>query len=101
MTKNQPQKRIRGILVLAITLLALIPILYLWLTPSAEEQLMALDTERTIPDEENAAIQYAQVFKRFGVDLGRPATLDDANEPKIRTLPWRSADYPDVAKMVG
>ena len=100
MIEKQRQKRTRGIFVIAVTLLALIPILYLWLTPSAEEQLRALDTERAIPDEENAAFQYARVLQMFDVDLGRPAILDlaDANEPKLRTLPWRSDDYPDVAK---
>ena len=98
MIENQPRKRTRRILVVAAILLALIPVLYLWLTPSAEEQLRALDTERAIPDEENAANQYARVFELLDEDLGLPGTLNDANEHKLRTMPWRSANYPDIAR---
>ena len=59
---------------------------------------MARDAERAIPDKENAAFEYKTLLNDYGAALQLPETLDDANNMKIETTPWRSVDHPDTAQ---
>ncbi|MHC4745461.1 MAG: hypothetical protein ACYS8Z_26400 [Planctomycetota bacterium] len=69
---------------------------------SAEEKLAAIDAAHAIPDSENAAIIYDQVF----TDYQTPQIPWNSTDPKRRISallifqPWHSSDYPELAKWI-
>ncbi len=97
----------------------LAPLLFIWLTPTVEEKLKTLDAARAIPDEENAALVYAQILsdyypiKSFAdlvtianervhalirADFQKPqnSSTDSRSVDKTDTQPWRADEYPEV-----
>lgn len=69
---------------------------------SIENQLAAIDATHAIPDSENAAIIYNQVF----TDYQAPQIPWNSTDPKRRISallifqPWQTNDYPELAKWI-
>jgi hypothetical protein len=94
----------------SIGLLVLVALLVLYKSwqPRAIDQLHAIAATHVIPDEENAAIEYARIETTYdSIDLPFPSS-DDPNEEDAlafdhardfttRMRPWRTVEYPAVA----
>ncbi len=65
---------------------------------SASEKLAAMDDERAIPDEQNAAIIYDQLFETHSTASLSASFLDTEADRLTRNEPWRSEDYPELAE---
>ena len=65
---------------------------------SASEKLAAMDDERAIPDEHNAAPIYDQLFQAHSTASLSASFLDTEADRLTRNEPWRSEDYPELAE---
>ncbi|MBN1974903.1 MAG: hypothetical protein JW787_14780 [Sedimentisphaerales bacterium] len=99
--KMEFHKRPNNILRLLFAFLFLLVIslvicrIFFYKTP--QEQLAAIDASLAIPDSENAAIIYNQLFKDYNESDFEPAFLNKDVETITRTTPWSSQDYPEIA----
>lgn len=65
---------------------------------SASAKLAAMDDERAIPDEHNAATIYDQLSQAHSTASLSAGFLDREAERLTRKEPWRSEDYPELAE---
>ncbi len=65
---------------------------------SAQEQLAVIDAAHAIPDSENAAIIYHQLFEDYNESDLKPDFLTAEMEKITNSKPWTGADYPELAK---
>jgi len=66
-----------------------------------DKELQKLETEYSIPPEENAATIYLQLMERYDANDYYIFDLVDSDSDtfdKIFRNPWRSEDYPEIAK---
>jgi hypothetical protein len=61
-----------------------------------DEEIAALEAKRAIPDEDNAATIYNQLFKKDEIDF-HPEFLTDELDSMASSEPWSSKDYPEFA----
>jgi hypothetical protein len=66
--------------------------------PGVEEQLRAIDVAHAIPDEENAARDYTKLVLGNVASSVIPQPMPEHIRATTRTLPWRSADYPQAVR---
>jgi len=70
----------------------------LWGSQSVDEKLAAIEAERAIPDEENAAVFYNQLLEDPNTSLDyRPGFLDNESDTLTLRQPWSGKDYPELA----
>jgi hypothetical protein len=65
---------------------------------SAAGKLAAMDDERAIPDEHNAAIIYEQLLQTYSTPSLSVSFLGTEADRLTRKEPWRSEDYPELAE---
>ncbi|MHC4737819.1 MAG: hypothetical protein ACYS9Y_02840 [Planctomycetota bacterium] len=69
-----------------------------WRPYTFDEELAAIEAERAVPDEQNAALIYNQLLENYEQSDFEP-NLTDPNAYYLTTSnPWSSADYPQVAQ---
>jgi len=69
-----------------------------WRPYTFDEELAAIEAERAVPDEQNAALIYNQLLQDYKQSDFEP-NLTDPNDYYLTTSgPWSSADYPQVAQ---
>jgi hypothetical protein len=75
---------------------ALVVLVFLWISGirSAEEKLAAIDAARAIPDQENAAVIYAELAQTTDLASDQPELF----RTEGRAGPWLSADHPEAAE---
>jgi hypothetical protein len=73
---------------------------WLWQRPSAEEQLRAVDAAHAIPDEENAAQLYRELFQDDTRPSWDPMLLPQAVQAATLVRAWRSAEFPADAQWI-
>jgi len=103
--KPRMNKRIRKRLWCAATLVivALFVLGLLWLSgrsgfKNAEEKLAAIDAERAIPDEQNAAMVYNQLVDDYDEGTFSRDFLAGKTDTLTMGGPWLSKDHPEVAE---
>ncbi len=100
--KQKSSKSQKKYIILTACVAALL-ILFVVLYPSdtrisADKQLEAIEEARFVPDEENAATIYKQLFADFNEnDFNSTATGIDISSSEF-TRPWRSEDYPEAGR---
>jgi hypothetical protein len=68
-----------------------------WRPYTFDEELVALEAKRAIPDEENAAIIYNQLLEIPFPDGNEPEFFV-RSRPSARSVPWLSKDHPEMAE---
>lgn len=116
------KRSFRIIVGIIASLFPLSPILYYWLKPTATEQLAEINAARAIPDNENAALVYAQILRDpcetvTMAELCMPLSDADRNRrytlsanirkyweltgtrisPNVYTKPWSRTQHPKLA----
>lgn len=69
-----------------------------WQPYTFDEEFAALEAKYAIPDSENAAIIYNDLFDDYDPNTMRADSLDPNIDNLIRREPWSSRDYPEIAK---
>jgi hypothetical protein len=64
-----------------------------------DEEIAALDAKRVIPDEENAAVIYNQLFENYDPNF-YPGFLTNELENMTASEAWSSKDHPELAEWV-
>jgi hypothetical protein len=73
-----------------------------WRSYKFEKEQVALEAERAVPDEENAALIYMKLFTAEANDeASEPNFLCEERYEPTRREPWTSEDYPEVAEWLG
>lgn len=67
-----------------------------WRPYTFDEELAALQAKYAIPDEENAALVYDELFKTMNGDPNEPKFFIKST-PSSRDEPWRADDHPETA----
>jgi hypothetical protein len=67
-----------------------------WRPYTFDEELTALQAKYAIPDEENAALVYDELFKTMNGDPNEPKFFIKST-PSSRDEPWLSKDHPETA----
>ena len=62
-----------------------------------DEKLAAIEAARAIPDCENAAIIYNQLFAAWDANSFEITFIDKETEWLTRNQPWQSKDYPEIS----
>lgn len=68
-----------------------------WRPYTCDEELAALEAKYAIPDEENAAIIYNNLFEDFDIDSNQPEFFIRLSPSSINE-PWLSKDHPETAE---
>ena len=69
-----------------------------WRPYTFEEELAAIEAERAVPDEQNAALIYNQLLQNYEQSDFEPNLTDPDAYYLTTSGPWSSADYPHVAQ---
>ncbi len=81
-----------------VVVVALVLLFWLRQRPGVEERLRAIDAAHVIPDEENAARDYSKLIMRYVASSLAPKRLPEQVRALTRSVPWRSADYPEAGR---
>jgi len=68
-----------------------------WRPYTFDEELASFEAEYTIPDEENAAFAYDEIFEALDIDSNSPEFFV-RQEPSSLSGPWLSKDHPETAE---
>ncbi len=68
-----------------------------WRPYTFEAELAAIEAKYTVPDEENAALDYDEIFKSLDADSNTPEFYMQST-PSSRDEPWLSKDHPEMAE---
>ena len=85
-------------LIIALILFGLSWISGLWESQSAEEELAAIEAERAIPDEENAALIYSRLVDDYDEESLWRGILNRETDGLTPSEPRLSKDYPELAR---
>ncbi len=88
------------VLIIALILLGLSWKSGLWGFQSAEEKLAAIEAERAIPDDENAAVIYSQLVDDYDEGSLWPDILNRETDRLTQSEPWLSKDYSELAAWI-
>jgi hypothetical protein len=73
-----------------------------WRSYKFEKEQAALEAERAVPDEENAALIYMKLFAAEANDeASEPNFIYEKRYEPTRREPWASEDYPEMAEWLG
>lgn len=68
-----------------------------WRPYTFDEELAVLEAKYAIPDEENAALVYDEIFKTLDTDSSQPEFFWRST-PSSKDEPWLSKDHPEMAE---
>jgi len=85
---------------LALAATGLLSVYLLRLGPSANPRLGGIDAAHAVPDEQNAARDYAQLALNDTGAFLDPQLLAQNVQAATLAQPWRSVDFPEAAKWV-
>ncbi len=68
-----------------------------WRPYTFDEELAALEAKYAIPDEENAAMIYNELFDTLEIDSNQPEFFIKS-KPSSKDEPWLSMDHPETAE---
>jgi len=68
-----------------------------WRPYTFDEELAVLEDKYTIPDEENAALAYDEIFQNLDIDANQPEFFIKS-KPSSKDEPWISKDHPETAE---
>ncbi len=100
-TPKGGRKRIVRTAAFLAAILLVLPVLWTICTRESltpQQRLAALQAELAIPDEQNAALIYNQVLNDYDEVAFFFDSADFAIELQLRTRPWSSKDYPELAQ---
>jgi len=72
-----------------------------WRPYTFDKELAALEAKCAIPDGENAAVIYNQLFEDYNESVFKSNFISPNNEECITKEPWSSKDCPEVARWLG
>jgi len=96
---KRPQKRLRSVLIIISGVISCLLLWRLFFYESVDEKLVAIESTRTIPDSENAAIIYNELLKDSETATllsERPDFLDEQTWDLTLKEPWLSTDYSEL-----
>ena len=82
----------------SVAVVALVLVFWLRQRPSVEEQLRAIEAAHAIPDGENAARDYSKLIVYYMASSLCPKPPSEHVRALTRSVPWRSADYPEAGR---
>ncbi len=89
---------ITGVVVIALIIWTLLPEDDEgWRTYTFDEEMATLEAEYAIPDEENAAFAYDEIFETVEIDSNQPEFFIKS-KPSSKDEPWLSKDHPETAE---
>ena len=94
---ERPSKFSRLIYVFLFLLVVSLVITRIFIYKTPQEQLAAIEKSMAIPDSENAAIIYNQLFEDYNESDLKPALLTQNTDDFTKSSPWSSQDYPELA----
>ncbi len=68
-----------------------------WRPYTFDEELATLEDKYAIPDEENAALAYDEIFNTLDTDANQPEFFIKS-KPSSKDEPWLSKDHPETAE---
>jgi len=68
-----------------------------WHPYTFDEELAAMEAKYAIPDEENAALAYDEIFQNLDIDANQPEFFIKS-KPSSKDEPWLSKDHPETAQ---
>ena len=68
-----------------------------WRPYTFDEEMAALKAKYAIPDEENAALVYNEIFQALDIDSNQPEFFL-RTKPSSKDEPWLSKDHPETAE---
>ncbi len=68
-----------------------------WRPYTFDNELAALEAKYTIPDEENAAFVYDEIFETLDTDSNQPEFFLKS-KPSSKDRPWHSKNHPEMAE---
>lgn len=68
-----------------------------WRPYTFDEELAVLENKYAIPDEENAALAYDEIFQNLDIDANQPEFFLKS-KPSSKDGPWLSKDHPETAE---
>lgn len=87
-----------GVVVIALIIWALLPEDDEgWRPYTFDEELAVLEHKYAIPDEENAAFAYDEIFENLDIDANQPEFFT-RSKPSSKDEPWLSKDHPETAE---
>ncbi|MHC4528444.1 MAG: hypothetical protein ACYS29_11240 [Planctomycetota bacterium] len=89
----------RAAVFLLVILVCLVLVWIRWSSRSANERIAAFEAARAIPDEENAAVLYGQLFETSDVGADAPGFFATSH-PSATSGPWLSAEHPETAEWI-
>ncbi|MCP4612289.1 MAG: hypothetical protein GY845_26635 [Planctomycetes bacterium] len=70
-----------------------------WQPYTFDKELAALQAKYTVPDEENAALIYNELFETFDIHSNEPEFFV-YSKPSSKDAPWLSKDHPETAQWI-
>ena len=87
-----------GVVVIALIIWALLPEDDEgWRPYTFDEELAVLEDKYAIPDEQNAALAYDEIFQNLDIDANQPEFFIKS-KPSSKDEPWLSKDHPETAE---
>ncbi|MFC1781737.1 hypothetical protein ACFLZ8_05705 [Planctomycetota bacterium] len=68
-----------------------------WYSYTFDEEIAALKAKYEIPDEQNAGLLYAELFRNINIDDTQPDFFTKS-DPSSQKEPWLSKDHPEMAE---
>jgi len=68
-----------------------------WRPYTFDKELAALEARYAIPDEENAALAYDEIFETLDIDANQPEFFI-RSQPSSKDEPWLTKDHPETAE---
>ena len=68
-----------------------------WRSYTFDEELTAMEAKYAIPDEENAALVYDEIFETLDIDVNQ-TDFYLMSTPSSKDEPWHSKDHPETAE---
>jgi len=68
-----------------------------WRPYTFDKELAVLEAKYAIPDEENAAFAYEEIFETLDIDANQPEFFIKS-KPSSKDEPWLSKDHPETAE---
>jgi hypothetical protein len=94
---KRPNNLLRLLFVFLFLFIISIVLFRFFIYKSPQEQLAAIEASLAIPDSDNAAVIYNQLFEDYNESFFTPAFLTKEAGTFTQTIPWSSQDYPEIA----
>ncbi len=95
---KRPNKHLRLIFAFLFLIIIGFVLLRIFIYKTPQEQLAAIEATLAIPDSENAALLYLQLFEDYNESVFESVLLTPEIEVITRTTAWSSQDYPEIVE---